>query len=55
MVTADGRVLSVSADENVEPFWCIKGGNFGALTQCEIPRTGQVELTVVTYGRENIK
>jgi FAD/FMN-containing dehydrogenase len=37
MVTADGRKIQVSEDENADLFWAIGGGggNFGAVTQFE--------------------
>jgi FAD/FMN-containing dehydrogenase len=37
MVTADGRKLQVSEDENTDLFWAIRGGggNFGVITQFE--------------------
>ena len=37
VVTADGKVVRVSDDENAELFWCLRGGsgNFGIVTSFE--------------------
>ena len=54
MVTADGRILRASADENPDLFWAVRGGggNFGVVTSFEfqLHRVGpMVELALLFW------
>lgn len=54
IVTADGRVLHVSDNENLDLFWAIRGGggNFGIVTQFEFKAhpTNKVYAGVINFG-----
>ncbi|ETK37174.1 FAD-binding oxidoreductase [Microbispora sp. ATCC PTA-5024] len=57
VVTADGRVLRASADDNPDLFWAIRGGggNFGVVTTFDVvarPDSG-VHFGAVTYPAED--
>jgi FAD/FMN-containing dehydrogenase len=59
VVTADGRILHASANENPELFWAIRGGggNFGVVTYFEFvahPLSGQVYAGIISYPLENL-
>lgn len=56
VVTADGRVLRASAEENPDLFWAIRGGggNFGIVTSFDVAayRCGGVRFGTATYPAE---
>ena len=57
VVTADGRVVTVSADEHPDLFWAIRGGsgNFGIVTSLEfrLYSVPQVHSGIVYFGMDN--
>ncbi|MEV8377186.1 FAD-binding oxidoreductase [Kribbella sp. NPDC056861] len=57
VVTADGRVVTTSADEHPDLFWAIRGGsgNFGIVTSLEfrLYDVPQVHSGVVYFGIDN--
>ncbi|NEA33081.1 FAD-dependent oxidoreductase [Streptomyces sp. SID13031] len=57
VVTADGRVVTASADEHPELFWAIRGGsgNFGIVTSLEfrLYSVPQVHSGIVYFGVDN--
>lgn len=58
VVTADGRIVRASADENAELFWALRGGggNFGIVTSFEFalhPVGPMVNLGLFFFGLEN--
>lgn len=63
IVTADGQLVTASADENIELFWGIRGAgaNFGVVTQFEyrLHPVGPVVAGLVVYpisrGRETLR
>lgn len=58
VVTADGRILQVSADENADLFWGIRGGggNLGIVTNvvCEAHPIGKVFAGTVIFKLEHL-
>lgn len=58
VVTANGRVLRASKDENSDLFWAIRGGggNFGIVTHFEFYAhpVGQVYAGNITYNQDNL-
>jgi FAD/FMN-containing dehydrogenase len=59
IVTADGRVLKASKDENADLFWAVRGGggNFGIVTHLDFAahRLDGVFFGTVVYKLENLK
>jgi hypothetical protein len=60
VVTADGRLLTASEDENADLFWAIRGGggNFGVITSFEYrlyPVGPEVMLAFVLYPGDRAK
>src|SRR4051794_26508369 len=58
VVTVDGRILQVSADENADLFWAIRGGggNFGVVTTIEFQLAAvgpMANLALLFWGMEN--
>ncbi|WP_433013470.1 FAD-binding oxidoreductase [Kribbella sp. CA-294648] len=57
VVTADGRVVTASADEHPDLFWAIRGGggNFGIVTSLEfrLYSVPQVHSGIVYFGMDN--
>jgi FAD/FMN-containing dehydrogenase len=58
VVTADGRILRVSATENPDLFWAIRGGggNFGIVTHFEFAAhpLNKVFAGTIAYGLDNL-
>jgi FAD/FMN-containing dehydrogenase len=58
VVTADGKILRASSDENADLFWAIRGGggNFGVVTNFEFIAhpVGKVYAGHVTYKVDNL-
>ncbi len=60
VVTANGRLLNASANENSDLFWGIRGGggNFGIVTEFEFqayPLGPEVQFTAVFHDGQNMK
>ena len=57
VVTADGRLLTASAEENPQLFWAIRGGggNFGVVVDLDFvaQEVGDVHFGTVTYALED--